>query len=447
MGTHIDRAMLLLQQSRYDLAENELRQALGEEPNDAVGHALLALCLSHSNSSRGRPGGSGWDARDPNMEAALVEAEEAVGLAPDLAFTHYALASVLAKLDRNADAAVAIEAALDIDPTDADYYQLLAVIRLDQGDAKRALDAAEQGLEHRPDHTGCVNVKAMALVRLGRKDEANLAIAGALAESPDDTLSHANQGWTLLHQGQPRPALDHFQEALRIDPTNDWAKAGVVEALKARHLIYRLMLGFFLWTSRIGRRAQWLLVFGLLFGQQMLHQVAAAVPQLDPFVMPLFYAIFGFTLLTWLADPLFNLILRFNRFGRLALVRSQIVASNGLAVSLLLTAVLGLWTLVTWNEYVGLATFVSLVLSVCVCATFRARQGWPRLLVATATVSLYIIAGAALRLAWLIDNVWPPAVGQRYIEWVRLATSVVPLGVLAITLGVNFLPRATRSDD
>ena len=47
MSPHYDRALLLYQQSRYDLAEQELRQALANEPNDAFAHALLALCLCH----------------------------------------------------------------------------------------------------------------------------------------------------------------------------------------------------------------------------------------------------------------------------------------------------------------------------------------------------------------------------------------------------------------
>ena len=46
MGAHLARAQLLLEQARYDLAEEELRQAIGEEPEPALAHALLALCLT-----------------------------------------------------------------------------------------------------------------------------------------------------------------------------------------------------------------------------------------------------------------------------------------------------------------------------------------------------------------------------------------------------------------
>src|SRR5262249_28741674 len=130
----------------------------------------------------------------------------------------------------------------------------------------------------------------------------------------------------------------HFREALRIDPTLDWARAGMVEALKARHLVYRLMLSFFLWSGRLGRKMQWVLILGIFFGQRVLHDLAKNNPALAPFIDPIVYALFGFVLLTWTASPLFNLMLRFNRFGRLALSREQVVASNWLAACLLITA-------------------------------------------------------------------------------------------------------------
>ena len=90
----------------------------------------------------------------------------------------------------------------------------------------------------------------MALVQLGRKDEAQQTLGSALANDPENALTHANQGWALLHRGDHAKALEHFREALRIDPELDWARAGIVEALKARHLIYRVMLRFFLWMGR-----------------------------------------------------------------------------------------------------------------------------------------------------------------------------------------------------
>ena len=79
MNPNLERAVLLYQQSRHDLAEAELRQALAHDPQDAYAHALLALCLA---------------ARE-KFDAAIAEARQAIHLAPDFPFAHYAHARVL----------------------------------------------------------------------------------------------------------------------------------------------------------------------------------------------------------------------------------------------------------------------------------------------------------------------------------------------------------------
>ena len=69
-------------------------------------------------------------------------------------------------------------------------------------------------------------------------------------------------GWTLLHDGDPRKAMGHFREALRLDPGMEWARAGIVEAMKARSLIYRIFLSYFLFMNRLSGNAQWATVCG-----------------------------------------------------------------------------------------------------------------------------------------------------------------------------------------
>ena len=66
----------------------------------------------------------------------------------------------------------------------------------------------------------------MALVRLGRRDEAGATLEAALARDPENAVTHANQGWARLHAGDFRGALEHFREALRLNPSLEWARAG-----------------------------------------------------------------------------------------------------------------------------------------------------------------------------------------------------------------------------
>lgn len=166
-----------------------------------------------------------------------------------------------------------------------------------------------------------------------------------LARGPENALSHTVQGWNYLESNRPREALESFRTALRLDPDLDYAKRGMVEALKARNWLYRILLQYFLWMGRLSGRAQWGVVLGLYFGSRLLLAAAKSYPALEPFVLPIIVLYVIFCVLTWIAQPMFNLILRLNRFGRYALSKQQIVASNwfgGFLAAAVVFAVVGL---------------------------------------------------------------------------------------------------------
>jgi Tfp pilus assembly protein PilF len=326
----LQHAQLLLQQGRYDLAADTLRQALAVDPEDSFAHALLALCLLHQQK----------------YDEATAEARDAILRAPDFGFAHYVLGVVMQERNRFPEAQAAAEEALRIQPGQPEFCALLAQSFLSRHRWQEALDAADRGLEADPEHTSCLNLRAIALVNLGQKQAAADTIAGALQRNPHNALSHASQGWTLLHQSKPREALEHFREALRIDPNNQWARDGTMEALKARHLLYRLMLRYYLWMSSFSRRGQWGIIIGFWVGIQLLQVVQTRYPRLTPIILPLLIAYVAFILATWLADPVFTLTLLFNRFGRY--LPSGLQRIGAIAVGLLLLAAipfLVLWLL------------------------------------------------------------------------------------------------------
>ena len=209
---------------------------------------------------------------------ATAETRQAIHLAPDFPFAHFAHARVLFDRNRFAEALPAVNEAIRLEPEDSDQYALLANLHLQESRWREALHAAEQGLQFDPEHVGCTNLRAIALVKLGRKAEAGRTIDTALAKNPDNALTHANQGWTLLEQGQPKKAHEHFREALRLDPQNDWARRGIIEALKARNFIYALMLKYFLWMAKFSRGGQVGILLAAYFGNRILVAVAQANP-------------------------------------------------------------------------------------------------------------------------------------------------------------------------
>ncbi|HTD85491.1 MAG TPA: tetratricopeptide repeat protein [Candidatus Binatia bacterium] len=384
MSAALNRGLMLYEQNRYELAEAEFRQVLAHDPEDAFAHAFLGLCLAERKEYR----------------AATEHIERAVHLAPDMALAHSAHSRILFERNYVDPALRAIHEAIRLEPENADYHAQESAIYLEKSQWREALNAAEQGLQIDPEHVTCTNLRALAMVKLGNRAGAGQTIGAALARNPEDAFTHANQGWALLHEGNPNKAMEHFREALRLEPNNEWARQGIVEALKARYFIYSIMLKWFLWMSRLPPNAQWLVLIGGWFGVRILRGIAKASPQLAPVIYPILILYTAFALMTWIASPLFNLLLRLNRFGRLALSREETIASNWLGVCMALAlAMLGWWA-VTQVNVALLGAMVFGFLLIPLAGTFYCESGWPRWAMAGGTAVLAALGIGALAIMW-----------------------------------------------
>ncbi len=328
MSARLERATLLLQQARPAEAEHELRQLLAEQPDAELAHAYLAVSLS----AQGR-----------HLDAHQA-ASTAVALAPDLSYAHWVCAHVLHRADREKEALAAVQEALRLAPEDADAHALEASIQLASGAWPEALAAAERALALAPEHLGAANLRSMALVRLNRRAEAFATIDAALARDPNNAFSHANQGWNCLHHNQHTRAQTHFREALRLDPNFEYARQGMLECLRARNWLYRAVLQYFLWSRRQGSRLQWALAIGVYLGLHYGQQAARHDAALGTYLWPVLISFYAFVYLTWTAQPLFNLLLRLDRFGRYVLTADERRASTWFALPFAFGATaLGFW--------------------------------------------------------------------------------------------------------
>jgi tetratricopeptide (TPR) repeat protein len=422
MNPNLERALLLFQQSRHELAEKELRQALAATPDDPYAHALLALCLAERKE----------------FKEATTEAQQAIHLAPDFPFAHYAHAHVLRDRNHYPEARAAIEEAIRLDSTDADYFGLLGAIHFEERHWQDALNAAEQGLQFNAEHIGCTNLRAMAMVKLGRKAEAGATIDAALAKAPENANTHANQGWTLLERGDSKRALEHFREALRLDPSNEWARHGIVEALKARNVIYAVMLKYFLLMSKLSRGAQWGIILGGYFGSQFLVSLSQSNPSVAPWILPLRVLYITFAVLTWIAYPMFNLLLRLNSFGRLALTPAQNVEANwiGGLLFLAMAALAGCIAMGFDSPWIITLAFFGLLL-MPMSGLFRCAEGWPRKTMLAAVVVLAALGGISSALLWwaALHKQDQTLTAQRALQ----LFDVFIFGILGSAILVNFL--------
>lgn len=387
MSAHLERAQLLLQQSRPADAEREAMLALAQRPDHPLAHAYLAL----SRSDLGK------------AAEALEAARSAVGLAPDVAFFHYVQAMVLHRADHDREAKKEVSEAIRLDPEEERHFALLASVELAERNWPAALEAAERGLTLNPEDVNCANLRSMALVRMGRKAEAMATVDYALARDPDNAISHANQGWNCLHKNDPRRAQTHFREALRLNPELEYARQGMLEALKARNPVYRVMLAYFLWMARQSGRLQGAFVIGTFVGVRAVRSLAETHPDWAPFLWPVVALFYTFVYLSWTAVPMFNLLLRLNRFGRYVLSAGERQATNWFGASVAVALVgLGTWL---WGAENGLlGALIGAALSICVAVTFG-RSGRTRRWFAMGSIALAAAGFGGLALLYVKSDV------------------------------------------
>jgi tetratricopeptide (TPR) repeat protein len=337
----IERATLLIQHRRFEDAERELRMVLSSEPNHPYALALIGL----SRTELGK------------HDEGLTYLKQAVGQQPENPYFLYLTGLVYLRKNNLNDAQKFLLSAISFDPHNADYFGVLALIKLQEVKWEEALTFANRGLEADPENLVCLNARSTALLKLDRKEESYQTIKEALHNDPHNSYTHANLGWGLLEKGEHVKALESFREALRLDPENEHAKAGLVEALKARYWFYRIFLRYAFWMTNKSSKYQWIFVIGLWVLVRFLNSLSRSNPELAPFVNPIIFLYAAFAISTWILEPLSNLFLRLNIYGRFALTRDQIMASTFTGIGLII-AIIGLGGFV----FTGISTFLFMIL-------------------------------------------------------------------------------------
>ncbi|MBX2923124.1 MAG: tetratricopeptide repeat protein [Chitinophagaceae bacterium] len=315
----IARAEILLQQRKLDEAGKLLKDVLSKDPANIRVLAMLAEIKLH---------------QDQHDEAELL-INNAIGLSPDTPWLYFIKARVNINREDYDEAENNLKNAITLNPAEADFFSLWASVNLTRKKYDRALELADEALQRDPENILGLNIRSTALLKLNRKEESFHTIEGALAEDPYNAYTHANYGWSLLEKGEHKKALEHFREALRINPHFEYARSGMAEALKARYWLYKLFLKYAFWIGNLTARYQWAVIIGLYVAFRFLNALAENNEALRPYLMPLIIAFAIFAFSTWIITPVSNLFLRFNAFGKYLLDKNEIRSSNLVAVSFL----------------------------------------------------------------------------------------------------------------
>ncbi len=394
MADHYENGRLYLERNRPKKALEECHKALEVDPEDANVYALIGLSYIDLGEF------------DKSMEAAKT----GIGIDPEIPFFFYILAfSQLGKKNYK-QALEYIDEALKMDPWEETFFGLQAEIYARMKNWPKSLEAAENGLEVDPEDEDCLNLRAKALIQLGRKGEADESLDAALLNNPEDPETHKNKALALLHKGNVDRAIEHYREALRLDPASRMARAGLIESLKGRNPLYRISLKMTLWFSKMNNRQIFKVLIGVVVARYLIEGIADTYPATGVVLWPVFYASILFFLVVHISDEIFNALLMFDHEGRHLLSRKEILQANmflGILAITLITSVL--WLLGIPGMGMGSLFIFSLVFPVTQVCTVEN----PKHLVFLSIYSLLLIAAVCyiIVLDYQVDsfrNEWRP---------------------------------------
>ncbi|HEU4523863.1 MAG TPA: tetratricopeptide repeat protein [Gemmatimonadales bacterium] len=303
----IEEVLELLSDGQRAEALALLEVVLREEPWQGPLFALRGLICAESG----------------NLDEAAAATRHAREISPDHPFVHYAAAAVALQEGSVRDAIHAAQAAQHLSPGYAEAALLEARARVQLGQWDRVRAIASTVAEREPDNEEAALLNAIA-ADAGSDRTLDSPTWQRLGERfPLNPIARTGAGWTHLLTGQIPAARAEFEQALAMDPSLSWAKEGLATALKARNPVYALLLRFFLWFGRLQPRTRTLILIGGFLGYNTLRRTAALQPELRPLIVPVLVLYLAFVVLSWLADPLMNLLLMARPEGRRLLEQDQ----------------------------------------------------------------------------------------------------------------------------
>ncbi|MEZ5809849.1 MAG: winged helix-turn-helix domain-containing protein [Rhizobiaceae bacterium] len=132
--------------SHNEQAEEAFAEAIRRDPDYAAAHAQLSIVLSMRAEYS-------WTSDVTNTLArAVLHAERAVALSPDLPFAHFALGRLLSRsfIADLAGASAEFERAIELDPNYTDAYAFHAIVQVANGRAKDGLNTIAEAFARNP---------------------------------------------------------------------------------------------------------------------------------------------------------------------------------------------------------------------------------------------------------------------------------------------------------
>lgn len=277
-----------MRQGNVDHAIETLKQALGQDPNLAEGHALLAICLLSTK----------------RLHAAAHEAGIALTLEPELPLAHHAVGSVKLAQRRFAEAERAFKTLLDLEPESAQNHRSMAhllVLTRRPDEADRFLQRALALDPGNPDIFADMGDRCLDR---GEVDAAERWARQVLEQQPEHLEGLVLMGSVALARGDISKAREHALWALRINP-QDYGALHLLTAVKSRsNWFMGLWWRYNTWMGQLGmkRAIVVLLVAFILYRVATIATTQAGHPELSALVQVLWL---GICVYTWVGPGIF----------------------------------------------------------------------------------------------------------------------------------------------
>jgi len=344
---NLQRGIHLFETGRYKDAITFLKEALAEDPESFTAKYLIAS--SYLNLDK------------------LTKAEEMVlalqASAPANPETMFLKSRLRFQQDKDQEALTLIEDAIAMAPNDVDYFAMKANILMHLKKFEDALLFANKALHIDASHTHALNLRASILTKLDRKEEASQTVENILHDNPEDCYSHTNVGWVELENGNTKKALEHFKEALSLDPSFEYARQGMGKAIKSKNGIYAAYLKYAFWMAKKSTKNQWIFIIGLYLVYRFALKLLTNLG-LTYLTIPLIVLYLLFALGSWFMEPLSNTILGFDTYGKYLLRSDERKSGATFGLLLLLAILSAVLFYVLGNEafLIAAVTFLCLLL-------------------------------------------------------------------------------------
>jgi tetratricopeptide (TPR) repeat protein len=212
----------LANSNRVTEAETHYRAALELNPNYPDAAAGLGLSLAQEGKLQ--------EAGEQFVAANRMRGESKN--TNPLALTELNLANHLAAQNNLHEAIAHYEAALKLEPNNAEVLNGLGICYAMSGDMPNAAKQFTEALRINPNDAAAHGNLANALSAQNKIDEAIPHYMAALKNNTNDYQAHFNLALSMSRVGRKDEAIAHYQEALRINPNYAEAQRALTELLK-----------------------------------------------------------------------------------------------------------------------------------------------------------------------------------------------------------------------